>query len=176
MASYLNSFTKHNIWIYVLTNRCIRSYGNQFWKKAFLSKLIILVSAVFSFGSRLLILQSLVLQWASFFVILEMTKISYLRWRIKKLNKGVIWWYMHFHRKFDSFPLQFNCLFSSPPLSLWFNFFLLPPPFFSRTSHFHLFSHHHTTKFYSFSSLRRAYHVRYYSVTLNELMVLFSKG
>ena len=35
----------------------------NFEKKAFLSKLmIILVSAVFSFGSRLLILQSLVLQ------------------------------------------------------------------------------------------------------------------
>ena len=129
MASYLNSFTKHNIWIYVLTNRCIRSYGNQFWKKAFLSKLIILVSAVFSFGSRLLILQSLVLQWASFFVILEMTKISYLRWRIKKLNKGVIWWYMHFHRKFDSFPLQFNCLFSPPPLSM-IQFFFTSSPFF----------------------------------------------
>lgn len=89
----------------------------NFEKKAFLSKLmIILVSAVFSFGSRLLILQSLVLQWAFFFVILEMTKISYLRWRIKKWNKGVIWWYMHF-----------NCLsFPPPPLHNSIFFFFLP--------------------------------------------------
>ena len=145
-------------------------------KKAFLSKLmIILVSALFSFGSRLLILQSLVLQWASFFVILEMTKISYLRWRIKKWNKGVIWWYMHFHRKFDYCPLQFNCLFFPPPAPPIIQFFLLPPPLFSHSSHFHLFSHHHTTKFYSLSS-SRAFQVRYYSVTLNELIALFSKG
>ena len=126
----LTLLRKHNNWIYVPTNRCIRSYGNQFWKKkALLSKLmIILVSAVFSFGSRLLILQSLVLQWAFFFVILEMTKISYLRWRIKKWNKGVIWWYMHF-----------NCLSFPPPPPSITQFFLLPPPLFSHTSHFHLF-------------------------------------
>lgn len=96
--------------------------------------MIILVSAVFSFGSRLLILQSRVLQWTSFFVILEMPKISCLKWRIKK---GVIWWHMHLYRMFDSFPLQFNCLFF-PPSIIHF-FFLLPPPLFSRTPHFHLF-------------------------------------
>lgn len=89
--------------------------------------MIILVSAVFCFGSRLLILQSLVLQWASsFFVILETTKISYLRWRIKQWNKGVICWYMQFHRKFDSFPLQFNCLFFPPSLYNSIFFYFLP--------------------------------------------------
>ena len=93
---------------------------------------IILVSAVFSFGSRLLILQSRVLQWASFFVILEMPKISCLKWRIKKWNKGVIWWYMHLYRKFDSFPLQFNCLFFPPSIILFFFYFL---PLFSPVVH-----------------------------------------
>lgn len=159
----LTLLRKHNIWIYVLTNRCIRSYENQFWKKkAFLSKLmIILVLAVFSFGSRLLILQSLVLQWAFFFVILEMTIMSYLRWRIKKWNKGVIWWYIHF-----------NCLFFSP---LYNSIFFTSSPSFLPYFTFSFVSHHHTTKFYSLSS-SRAFQVRYYSVTLNELMVLLSKG
>ena len=108
MASYFNSFTKTQH-LNLCANESMHSILRKsiLKKKAFLSKLmIILVSAVFSFGSRLLILQSLVLQWAFFFIILEMTKISYLRWRIKKWNKRVIWWYKHL-----------NCLFfpSSPP-------------------------------------------------------------
>ena len=124
----------------------------NFEKKAFLSKLmIILVSAVFSFGSRLLILQSRVLQWASFFVILEMPKISCLKWRIKK---GVIWWYMHLYRMFDFFPLQVNCLFF-PPSIIQFFYFL---PLFSPV--FHIFicfpsPHHKILFFIIFTSLSR---------------------
>ena len=75
MASYYNSFTKaqhlnrcaieliHSILRKSILINAILTQRNIFWQaKTFLSKLIvILVSAVFSFGSRLLTLQTRVL-------------------------------------------------------------------------------------------------------------------